>query len=62
MNKENFYCQELDRYFDTIEELKQAVSDYYEQPNENFISKRAMRRKGTSGKKKDGTKKWFFKK
>lgn len=59
---ETFYSEELNKSFDSIEELKQAVSDYYEQDTENFISQRALKRKGTFGKKKNGTKKYFFKK
>lgn len=61
MNIDNFYSQELNRSFDTIEEMKQSVSDFYEKGDE-FKSRRSIKRKGNSGKKKDGTKKYFFKK
>lgn len=56
-----FYSQELNKSFDTIEEMKQEVSDFYEKGGE-FKSRRSVKRKGNSGKKKDGTKKYFFKK
>lgn len=59
-NQETFYSEELERSFDSIEELKQAVLDFYER--DEFTSSRNQRRKGTFGKKKDGTKKYHFKK
>ena len=61
MSRDKFYSQELNQEFDTIEEMKQAVSDFHEKWDE-FKSRRNLKRKGSSGKKKDGTKKYFFKK
>lgn len=61
MGEDKFYSQELNKTFDSIEELKTAVAEYYEQGDE-FTSRRNLKRKGNSGKKKDGTKKYHFKK
>ena len=61
MSRDKFYSQELNQEFDTIEEMKQAVSDFHEKGDE-FKSRRNLKRKGSSDKKKDGTKKYFFKK
>ena len=61
MSRDKFYSQELNEEFDSIEEMKQAVSDFYEQ-GDKFKIRRSLKRKGNSGKKKDGTKKYFFKK
>ena len=58
--QEIFYSEELKKEFGSIEELKQAVSDFYEYNDTS--NSRNQRRKGTSGKKKDGTKKYHLKK